>query len=267
MQQYIATKQALGRQFANETRVLLHWDAFLYRSQKHSETVGIEMFSLWSVSLERLCPSVRRHCLRVVRNFLLFHARHSPVSFIPELTSFPHPSSPRAPRLVSASEMARVLAAATRLKPSSNNPLRAETVRIALILLFCCGLRRGELLRLRLAHFDSEQNLLRIEATKFNKSRLVPLSKSVARELRNYLDLRRKGGLPAEKESFLFWTPRRTELPTYAGDGLSNAWRQLCLTVAVLNQRGCPPRIHDLRHHADSPIMPSYGRSTSSRQG
>jgi site-specific recombinase XerD len=248
MQRYIAAKQALGRQFANETRVLLRWDAFLYRRQGRSQTVGREMFNRWADSLEPLSPSVRRHFLRIVRNFLLFHARHRPVGFIPDLTSFPHPSPPRPPRLVSASEMARVLAAATRLKPSSGNPLRAQTVRIALILLFCCGLRRGELLRLRLAHFDSEQNLLRIEATKFNKSRLVPPSKSVARELHDYLDLRHQSRLPAEKESFLFWSPRRTELPTYAGDGLSNAWRQLCLMVDLLDERGRSPRIHDLRH-------------------
>jgi integrase/recombinase XerD len=248
MQQHIATKQALGRQFANETRVLLSWDDFLYRSQEGSKTVGREMFNRWADSLAPLSPNVRRHRLRIVRNFLLFHARHRPVGFIPDLTSFPHPSPPRPPRLVSASEMGCVLATTIRLKPSPDNPLRAQTIRMALILLFCCGLRRGELLRLRLAHFDSEQNLLRIEATKFNKSRLVPLSKSVARELHDYLDLRHQSRLPAERESFLFWSPRRSELPTYAGDALSNAWRQLCLMVGVLDERGRPPRIHDLRH-------------------
>ena len=248
MQGYIAAKQALGRQFANETRILLHWDSFLYRRQGRSQTVGREMFTRWADSLEPLSPSVRRHCLRIVRNFLLFHARHNPVRFIPELTSFPHPSPPRPPRLVSTSEMALVLATATLLKPSSDNPLRAQTVRMALILLFCCGLRRGELLRLRLAHFDAEHNLLRIEATKFNKSRMVPLSKSVGKELHDYLGLRHQNRLPVDKESLLFWTPRRTESPTYAGDGLSNAWRQLCLTVDVLDERGRPPRLHDLRH-------------------
>jgi integrase len=119
---------------------------------------------------------------------------------------------------------------------------------MALILLFCCGLRRGELLRLRLAHFDSEQNLLRIEATKFNKSRMVPLPKSVARELHDYLEARHQNKLPVGKESFLFWRPRRTESSTYTGDALSNAWRQLCLSVDVLDERGRPPRLHDVRH-------------------
>src|SRR6266446_946713 len=248
MQRYIATKQALGRQFANEARVLLDWDSFLYQRQGRSKIVGRNSFNDWAHGLRRLSSSVQRHRIRIVRNFLLFHARESPVGFIPDLTSFPDPSPPRPPRLVSVSEMARVLAAATRLKTSPDNPLRAKTVRMALILLFCCGLRRGELLRLRLAHFDSEQNLLRIEATKFNKSRMVPLSKSVARELHDYLKMRHQNKLPVEKESFLFWTPRRTESPTYTGDGLSNAWRQLCLSVDVLDERGRPPRLHDIRH-------------------
>jgi integrase len=164
------------------------------------------------------------------------------------LSSFPHPSPPRPPRLVSVLEMAQVLATATRLKPSAGNPLRAQTVRVGLLLLFCCGLRRGELLRLQLCHFDQEQSLLRIQATKFNKERVVPLSRSVARELHSYLELRRQSKLPAEKESFLFWSPRRSGSPGYAGDGLTNAWRQLCLTVGVRDERGRPPRLHDLRH-------------------
>ena len=248
LQQYIATKQALGRRFVNETRVLLHWDAFLYQYERRSKTVSRDLFDRWAHSLERLNVNVQRHWLQIVRNFLLFHARQSCVGFIPDLTSFPHPSPPRPPRLVSESEMARILATATRLEPSAENPIRAQTVRMALLLLFCCGLRRGELLRLKLSHFDPDQELLRIEATKFNKSRLVPLAASVARELHNYLEERQQSCLPADKESFLFWRSQRTDSLTYSGQKLSHSWRQLCLTVGVLDEHGRPPRLHDLRY-------------------
>jgi integrase len=145
--------------------------------------------------------------------------------------------------------MARVLATAAQLAPSPDNPLRPETLRIALILLFCCGLRRGELLRLRLAQFDPGQSLLQIEATKFHKSRLVPLSDSVARELQDYLELRRRRHLATEINSCLIWSRRRPEPPVnYEGAGLSLGWRCLCRAVGVLDERGCPPRLHDLRH-------------------
>ena len=82
--------------------------------------------------------------------------------------------------------MACVLATTSQLPISHQNPLRPQTVRLALLLLFCCGLRRGELLRLQWQHCDLQQNLLRIEGTKFHKSRLVPFSKSVGQELEKY---------------------------------------------------------------------------------
>jgi integrase len=73
-------------------------------------------------------------------------------------------------------EMGTVLELALRLGPSHFNPLRAQTVRLGFQLLYCCGLRRGELLRLKIRDFDPVERLLRIEGTKFYKSRLVPLT-------------------------------------------------------------------------------------------
>ena len=145
--------------------------------------------------------------------------------------------------------MAQILAAAAKLEVPPTNPLRAQTVRMALLLLFCCGLRRGELTRLKLSHVNQEQNLLRIESTKFHKSRLVPLSLSVAAELREYLELRRRRCEATQKDSFLFWTGRRWEAKKgYTATSLVDNWQQLCLSAGVLDERGRPPRLHDLRH-------------------
>ena len=249
MQQYLALKQALGRVYDNETRTLLHWDGFLYRHQGRSRVIQSDSFNVWAAQLSHLNPSVLRHRLRIVRNFLRFHSRQYKVGFLPDLATFPRTVSPRLPRLVSEEEMARVLAAAARLEPPPSNPLRAQTVRIALLLLFCCGLRRGEMRRLKLSDFDPEQNLLRIESTKFHKSRWVPLSPSVAIELRGYLELRRRHREADQQDGLLFWTGRRSRSPKgYTATSLVDNWQQLCLSVGVLDERGRPPRLHDLRH-------------------
>ena len=129
--------------------------------------------------------------MRIVRNFLLFHARRHPRTFIPDLLTFPKTGPRHLPYLVSPADMARILATANALPSSHQNPLRAQTIRLALVLLYCCGLRRGELLRLRLCDFDARQNVLRIENTKFHKSRLIPLPQSVAEEVHRYVALRR----------------------------------------------------------------------------
>jgi len=145
--------------------------------------------------------------------------------------------------------MARLLATANHLPASSANPLRAKTIHLALGLLFCCGLRRGELLRLHLRHFDSTEDVLRIEETKFHKSRLVPLHRSVAQELRNYVALRRRHRLPVQPESRLLYSQRRPAPDdSYCAEALTGNWQYLCVAAGVLDDRGRPPRIHDLRH-------------------
>jgi integrase len=93
--------------------------------------------------------------------------------------------------------------------------------------------------------------VLRIIETKFHKSRLVPLSPSVADEARRYLVERRLNGMPMEPGDPLVWNgwPRRngtaaalTVTPFWA------TWRRVCRHAQVFDHRGLPPRLHDLRH-------------------
>lgn len=182
-----------------------------------------------------------------MRNFLLFHAREHAGTFIPDLLTFPKATPVAAPRLVSEAEMGRILAVARQLPPSFENPLRAETFYIGFLLLFCCGLRRGELMRLTLGDIQAEQTVLHIRLTKFHKSRLVPLSASVTVELRRYLQVRKQNKLPMIPEAFLMWSGRRSP-EVYAAESLGFLWQQLCVSAGVLNAKGHPPRVHDLRH-------------------
>jgi integrase len=193
-----------------------------------------------------LTAIVRRNRMRVVRNFLLFPARSHPRTYIPDLKTFPRASHPRPPRPVSPAEAGRLLATADALPASHRNRLRAPTVRLALVLLFCCGLRRGEVLRLKVQDFDRRENVLRIWATKFHKSRLVPLSRSVAAEVRHYL-ARRRGPLGPDAP-LLCQSPVSGLEAAYCPHVLTDNWQLLCLTAGVVDGRGRPPRLHDLRH-------------------
>ena len=154
LRNYLATRRALGRRFSVEEEILRRWDDFLQRHFSKSRQVRSEMFHCWAKTMPHLTANVRRNHLRVVRNFLLFHARSHPKTYLPDLATFPKPCPHRSPRLVTPEELSRVLATASQLPASNANPLRPQTIHLALVLLFCCGLRRGELLRLRLRHFD-----------------------------------------------------------------------------------------------------------------
>lgn len=247
LQRFVDLKRALGRIYRAERTALGHWDDFVHRQYPQARKVHAELFTEWTKSLSFLTSTGSHFFQRMVRNFLLFHARDQVDTFIPDRLTFPKPGPTVVPRLITELEMGRVLAVARQLPPSADNPLRAEIFSLGFLLLFCCGLRRGELMRLKLADIQEEQTVLQIRLSKFHKSRWVPLSASVSAQLRQYLHARRENKLPMDPESFLMWSRRRSP-QVYADTNLGLLWHQLCVSAGVLNAQGHPPRVHDLRH-------------------
>lgn len=79
------------------------------------------------------------------------------------------------PQVLSKEEMKLILEAHTNIKH-----------RTMLSLLYACGLRRGELLGLKLADIDSKRGELRVNQGKGAKDRIVPISPKVIGMLREY---------------------------------------------------------------------------------
>src|SRR5881392_2204002 len=85
-----------------------------------------------------------------------------------------HVREPRKiPQVMSPDETRRLLAVATSLK-----------ARVLLSLCYGCGLRAGEVVRLKVKHIDSAQKIIRIEQSKSRKDRNVMLSADRAFGLR-----------------------------------------------------------------------------------
>ena len=84
------------------------------------------------------------------------------------------------PQVMSPDETRRVLAVATSLK-----------ARVALSLCYGCGLRAGEVVRLKVKHIDRAQNVIRIEQSKGRKDRNVMLSPEMIDLLRQWWRARR----------------------------------------------------------------------------
>jgi len=248
---YIAVQRALCYGYNCQERTLRGLDFFLTCHYPRARRFTLPMFDAWAAGLSSLSPTTARMKMLCVRKFCRHLARSHPEIYIPDLRNFPKELPHPAPYLISASEVARVLAATPRLRRTRSNPLHPQTIRMAIMLTFCCGLRAGEVRRLRLADIDTEAMVLRINETKFNKSRLAPLSPSVANELRNYLVRRRRMQLPMEPEAPLVWNgwPRRNgRVSALTNYPFWSTWRHLCQYAGVWDHRGRPPRLHDMRH-------------------
>ena len=81
---------------------------------------------------------------------------------------------------MSPDETRRLLAVATSLK-----------ARVLLSLGYGCGLRAGEVVRLKVKHIDSAQRIIRIEQSKGRKDRHVMLSPETVDLLRQWWKVRR----------------------------------------------------------------------------
>ncbi len=251
MTDYLAVQRALGREYETQERTLRGLDFFLVRRYPQARRFTIAMFAAWATGLRSLCPTTARMRMLCVRKFCCHLARSRSGMFIPDLRTFPKELPHQAPYLLSEPEVARVLAATTTLRATRNNPLHPQTIRLAFLLTFCCGLRKGEVLKLRLADIDTQEMVLRINETKFYKSRLVPVSPSVADELRQYLSKRRRKKMPMEPGAPLVWNgwPRRNgQVLALSSTPFWQTWQRVCRSARVFDHHGRPPRLHDLRH-------------------
>jgi integrase len=145
-------------------------------------------------------------------------------------------------------EIARLLQVADRLDATARSPLRRETFRLAIVLLYTSGLRRGELVRLTVGDYDPRDQTLLIRASKFHKSRLLPLSSDARHELETYLLARRQRGFPVAPESALIWNRSRRGGRPYTGEALRCEIDAFFSAASVRTSTGARPRVHDLRH-------------------
>ena len=242
---YLTHKSALGhccRQAA--------W--FLRRLRRDVQTGGhrelnARSFDRWWRPFQDRHPNTRRTYYRSVRLFCLYRRRHEPGCFVPSAEGMPKLQPYVTPVIVEPAQVVRLLALASQLSKANRSPLRAPVLRLAIVLLYTCGLRLGELRRLTLRDIEQHDTVLRIRESKFHKSRLVPLSPTATQELQDYLRARRE----------VFTDDPRTPLlcnchcgpaHAYSQPGLQHAINHLFEAAEVRDEQGRRPRVHDLRH-------------------
>lgn len=143
-------------------------------------------------------------------------------------------------------EIERMLIAADNAPFTEQNPARKYQLPVMFRILFNCGLRTSELLKLRMRDVNLKENVFTILDTKFHKNRLVPFSNAVAETLTQYLEM----FPPKSTDSLIF----PSSSPCSNGGKYGNSWlqtqfRQLLRMADIpYNGIGKGPRPHDIRH-------------------
>jgi integrase len=240
---YLCSRRALGRRYSADERILSKLRAFLAQARAHD--LDRPHFDAWLRQFGHCIPNTRVDYGMRVQRFCRYRRRVDPACFVPDRLSLgrsrPHPlPSPIEPQQVAA--LLEYLDGLPRAAPLI---LRVPALRLAIVLLFTTGIRRGEAARLTLGDVDADAGVLRIRASKFHKSRWVPLSTSATDELRAYLKERRAiDPHPAAADRLLCSCAGRS----YTPGTLSAAVKNVMTRSGAWADAPRLPRVHDFRH-------------------
>jgi integrase/recombinase XerD len=237
IERYITVRRAAGHDFHAGARLLRLYGRFVVdRGDSHIRRATALDWAAAAIS-----PHARSVRMRALVGFARFLHAEDERHEIPPSHAFAARWRRPLPYIYSDIEVARLLAAAGRLRLSYRYPLRRETYRTMIGLIATTGLRKSEALDLRVQDL-SPDGVLMIRRTKFRKCRLVPLHPTTEAALHRYLQLRDQNGV-ADDHVFLSAGGGRIESSV-----ANHTFRRMLNLAKIGPSRGRRPRIHDLRH-------------------
>jgi len=250
-QEYLDYRRRLGSRLRSEGKMLLAFARYADRLG-HRGPLTTELAVHWARSSVNVAPRHPARRLQVVRGFARYRAIFDPATEIPPEGPLGPAQRRTTPHIYSEAELTALLVAAGRLR--SPTGLRRQTYSTLIGLLSCTGLRIAEALKLTRGDLDWGQSTLTIRETKFHKSRLVPLHPTTLRAMESYARFR-DACHPSPQTDAFFVSERGTPLPSRTVQ-ITFGKLRAHLPVASCHE-GRAPRIYDLRHNADSRIMPT----------
>jgi len=235
VERYVALRRATGFKFQDSEAMLQSFVAFAV--ERGDDAVVAETAVSWA----RQSKSSRRshERLRIVTRFAQFLRAEDPRHELPPQDTFRPKAVRPSPHIYSEEDIARIVAYAAKLgRVGSLRPLTYSTM---FGLMAVAGLRRNEVVELRIGDFTDDGLIIR--ETKFQKSRFVPLHETTVEQLERYLAERRK---VAGQTDHLFISLRRKKLDPHT---VLMTFRTVCEQAGLgRTVAGTRPRLHDLRH-------------------
>lgn len=167
--------------------------------QSNVRTITDEFMTLWVDSLLKMNNSIAGEII-CVRKFLKHLQTLGYDVFLPTI---PKVHDNYIPYIFSEDELTSIFNAADNIIQTAHNrdPYLVIEFPVILRLLYSCGSRIGETLKLKVSEVDLENGVLLMLNTKGNKHRYVPMSEGMTEILRDYCMAM---GITNKSESWLF---------------------------------------------------------------
>lgn len=237
---FIDYKRALGYKYMSEEGILKRFDT-LCVSLNHSEKVLTKKLVEMYTALKPVeAPKSRALRASVMREFALYQRKRGGVDFL--LPPGKQLISQFSPYIFTTDEIRRFLCVADNMSPTPLSPNAHIVYPLLFKVLYCCGLRISEALNLKREDADLNNGVLLIKNSKFEKERVIVMSKTLTEACCDYAVNIHTGHdyeyfFPAHDGGFIH---KNTVYCKY----------RILLWKAGISHggRGKGPRLHDLRH-------------------
>lgn len=242
LKKYLTLRCSLGLSGRRREEICLQ-DFIAYMKERNAKQITTNLAVTWATLPATSTPHWWIHRLSMVRCFAKYLKAIDPETEIPSLRLLPNCPRKRFPYIFDEPTFLKLFNAAREL-PAKNN-YQGIMYSTLFGLLWTCGIRISEALKLNRDDVKIAEKVLWIRKTKFHKSRLVPLHLSTAIALKRY-SVERDNRFPNSQNPSFFVTVYDTR-PTHAIVDLTfiRLSKQIGLRGKT-SRHG--PRIHDLRH-------------------
>lgn len=183
----------------HEACYLKRFDTYLFNNVKTRGSLPESVMNNWLKTVNGKSSSVENEVI-VIRQFLHYLQLTGVEAYIPVI---PKVRDDYMPYIFSDIEIEKIFVDADNiiLKDKKADPAIILEFPVILRLLYSCGLRIGETIKLRLSDVDFENGILYMYNTKNNKKRIVPVSDEMKVILQKYC---MACGLLGKNEGWLF---------------------------------------------------------------
>ncbi len=238
---FLQQKQAVGFPYQHGTYILRAFDRFCAAEYPDEQTLTRPLALHWAERRpgEHVNTLMRR--ITPIRQFAKYLNGIGIAAYsLP--AGLPGRQVRYVPHIYTSAELTAFFRAADQLPYDPQSPVRHWVIPVIFRLVYCCGLRAGEAIRLTVDDVDLTTGVLSIRAAKGRKDRRVPLASDVWALCRAYDQVVRRR-----------WPDRTAFFPNPRGGHydhhfLDNAFHGVWARTGLGPVSGNPPRVHDFRH-------------------
>ena len=258
IEDYIAFKCSLGYSAVSYSGNLQRFDRYCFENHPDARVVTNQILEPWLV--KRPNENTNGHIRRMIaiNGFLIFLKTRQPATYlIPEgiIGQYQH----FIPYLYSDEELDAFFFAADTLPPHPVAINRDLISPVIFRMLYCCGLRPQEPLKIKCADIDYQAGTLYIADSKVHKDRIVSMSDDMRDLCIKYNDL--MNSLMPQREYFF----QRPDGKPYSVLWLQRTFRT-CIKRSGLSFDGKHPRVYDWRHNFATRVIHKWLQEVHGRE-